>query len=58
MLPTIYTSNLKKNELRGDERTVDRIYGHAIEIFIPEVSIRKKKADKMNTQFIQQILRD
>lgn len=45
---TIYTSNVEINELKMDDRILDRIESRSFEIHIPEVSIRsmKRKEEK------------
>lgn len=47
---TIYTSNLKPTQLPMDERVVDRICEKALQLNLPEVSVRASlgKSDKMD----------
>lgn len=56
ILPTIYTSNVPIDELKCDDRAVSRIYELSFPIVMPEKSIRKKKADEKNREFLQQVL--
>lgn len=42
--PTIFTSNILMEKLRLDERIVDRIYKLAIEVRLPEESVRRREA--------------
>lgn len=57
-LPTIYTSNLAIEDLKCDERISDRIYETSTKVIMPEVSIRKKKADKRMAEFLKPLLED
>lgn len=54
-LPTIYTSNCSMDELKGDERTVDRIVSHSVLLQMPEVGIRRKKAMQANGKFLTEV---
>ena len=47
---TIYTSNLIMNM---DDRANARIYEHSFEVKLPEVSIRKQKADERKRKMLQ-----
>lgn len=58
MLPTIYTSNYDMESLPGDERTVNRIFGHSIPIPMPEFSVRRAKAKKKTGDFLKKVLQD
>ena len=55
LLPTIYTSNLEISELKCGERTSSRIYEDTYPIMMPEVSIRKIKADESKQKFLSEI---
>lgn len=48
--PTIFTSNVAIEKLRLDDRIVDRIYKMAIEINLPEESIRRLKSREENQE--------
>ena len=58
LLPTIYTSNVPIEKLKTDDRIVSRIYEDSVPIIMPEVSIRRKKADKYRSEFLRQILEE
>lgn len=53
---TIYTSNMSTNNLNVDSRTVDRIIKVSIELQMPEESLRRKKAEMEQQQFLQEVL--
>lgn len=55
-LVTIFTSNLATNELKIDERISERIFKMAVPLILPEVSIRNKKAQEENADFIKAII--
>ena len=44
--PTIYTSNLSIDQLRMDDRIIDRIDSTSFEIHLPEKSIRREKRQR------------
>ena len=52
---TIFTSNVEIEELNLDGRIIDRIYAMCIPVKLPEISIRKKKADVKKNIFITKI---
>lgn len=54
-LPTIYTSNFDYDDLKEDARTIDRIRSHTAPIYMPNVSVRRKIADKENKDFINSL---
>lgn len=56
LLPTIFTSNYSLEQLKGDERTVNRIESASVPLKLPEVSIRKKKAIQRTKEFLQEII--
>lgn len=56
-LVTIYTSNLPIDSLNVDERIKSRIYGSTIVLQMPEESVRKKKANEAQNNFLKQILK-
>lgn len=58
LLPTIYTSNIECEKLKCDDRISSRIYEDTTPILMPEISIRKQKADEENRRFIKSILDD
>lgn len=55
-LPTIFTSNCDSEELKMDNRTVDRIISISVDVKMPERSIRREKAAESNRKFIQGLL--
>jgi DNA replication protein DnaC len=55
-LPTIFTSNCDSEQLKMDDRSVDRIVSISTEVKIPERSIRREKAAEANRKFIQGLL--
>ncbi len=58
LLPTIYTSNVPIEELKCDERVKSRIYEDVIPVMMPEISVRKKKADDSRKEFLKQIMQE
>ena len=56
LLPTIYTSNVSIENLKCGERAVSRIYEDSIPLKMPEISIRRKKADESRQEFLNQVL--
>ena len=44
--PTIYTSNLSIDQLKMDDRIIDRIDSTSFEIHLPEKSIRREKRQR------------
>lgn len=55
-LITIYTSNLPIDKLNIDERVKSRIYGTSILLPMPEESIRSRKANESQDDFLRSIL--
>lgn len=53
---TIYTSNMPIEKLNVDERAKSRITAKAVSIHMPEESIRQKKADEDNEDFLRSVL--
>lgn len=54
-LLTIYTSNLKPQELKMDERIVDRIEGSTIMLQLPAVSIRTRNKEEKAQAFLDSL---
>lgn len=54
---TIFTSNVPIEQLKLDERIVDRIYSMCIPLKLPEVSVRKVKAGNGNDLFLKGVLK-
>ena len=55
ILPTIYTSNIEIDKLKCDERAKDRIFELSYKIHMPEESIRRLRAEKRRSKFMDQI---
>lgn len=51
-LVTIFTSNLSINELKLDERIIDRVNKMAVTLDIPEVPVRRIKVDEEKRKFL------
>lgn len=51
-LVTIFTSNITTEELKIDERIVQRIEKMTIPLPLPEVSVRKKLVERENNEFL------
>ena len=54
--PTIFTSNVRMEDLKTDERISDRIYAVSAPVIMPEVSIRKQIADKYTREFLDRVM--
>lgn len=54
-LPTIYTSNYELDKLKEDDRTVDRIMASTVQMAFPNISIRRKKANRSTAAFLNQV---
>lgn len=54
--PTIFTSNVRMEELNTDSRISDRIYAMSVPLVMPEVNIRRKIADKHTSAFLDKVL--
>lgn len=57
-LPTIFTSNCDSDQLKMDDRTVDRIVSISTDVKMPERSIRREKAAKANSEFIKGLIQN
>lgn len=55
MLVTIFTSNKKINDLGLDERIISRIEEKSISVSLPEVSIRQRKAESKQEEFLKKL---
>ena len=53
---TIFTSNLKIEELKTDDRTKDRISKMSIMVNLPEIPVRKIMTETENEEFIKTLL--
>lgn len=54
--PTIFTSNVRMEDLKTDPRISERIYGVSIPVMMPEVNVRKQIADKYTKDFLKNLL--
>lgn len=54
--PTIYTSNLSIDQLKMDERIIDRIDSASFEIHLPEKSIRREKRQREKDEIMNKEL--
>lgn len=54
--PTIFTSNVRMEDLKTDSRITDRIYSVSIPVIMPEVNVRRQIADKYTKEFIKSVL--
>lgn len=55
MLVTIFTSNKKINDLGLDDRIISRIEEKSILVSLPEVSIRQRKAESKQEEFLKKL---
>lgn len=53
---TIYTSNMSTDNLNVDARTRDRIIKASVELQMPEESLRRKKAEMEQNEFLKEVL--
>lgn len=53
---TVFTSNISIDNLKLNERIVDRIFSMCIRLNLPEKSIRTMRADSENIRFMQSVL--
>lgn len=56
--PTIFTSNVRREDLKTDYRILRRIYDTTIPVVIPEVNVSRQIADKHTKEFLRKILKD
>ena len=56
--PTIFTSNVRMEDLKTDSRISDRIYAVSIPVIMPEVNVRRQIADKHTKEFINTIMQE
>lgn len=55
-LPTVFTSNVRIEDLKLDSRITDRIYAVSVPVIMPEVNVRNQIADKHTKEFLKGIL--
>lgn len=56
--PTIFTSNVRMEDLKTDSRILDRIYAVSVPVIMPEVNVRRQIADKHTKDFIKSIMQE
>lgn len=56
--PTIFTSNVRMEDLKTDSRISDRIYSVSVPVIMPEVNVRRQIADKHTREFIKYIMQE
>lgn len=56
--PTIFTSNVRMEDLKTDSRISERIYAVSVPIIMPEVNVRRQIADKRTEEFIRTLSRN
>lgn len=55
-LPTIFTSNVRIEDLKMDNRISDRIYAVSVPVIMPEVNVRNQIADRHTKEFLSNVL--
>ena len=55
-LPTIFTSNIRMEDLKTDPRISDRIYAVSVPVIMPEINVRRQTADSHTKEFLKSIL--
>ena len=58
ILPTIITSNKAPGESTKDDRSISRIKATAMQVKLPEYSVRDERANEYTKSFIAELLRD
>lgn len=56
--PTIFTSNVRMEDLKTDSRISDRIYAVSVPVVMPEVDVRRQIADKHTKEFMRTIMQE
>lgn len=56
--PTIFTSNVRMEDLKTDSRISDRIYSVSVPVIMPEVNVRRQIADRHTKEFIKSIMQE
>lgn len=54
--PTIFTSNVRMEDLKTDSRISERIYAVSVPVMMPEVNVRRQIADKHTKEFLKNAL--
>ena len=55
-LPTIFTSNVRMEDLKTDSRISDRIYAVSVPVIMPEVNVRRQMADRFAREFLSRVM--
>lgn len=56
--PTIFTSNVRMEDLKTDPRISDRIYSVSVPVIMPEVNVRRQIAGRHTKEFIKNIMQE
>lgn len=56
--PTIFTSNVRMEDLKTDSRISDRIYSVSVPVIMPEINVRRQIADKHTEEFIRTMMQE
>lgn len=56
--PTIFTSNVRMEDLKTDSRISERIYSRSVPVMMPEINVRKQIADSQTKEFIQTVIQE
>lgn len=56
--PTIFTSNVRMEDLKTDSRIADRIYAVSVPVIMPEVNVRRQIADRHTKEFMINIMQE
>lgn len=54
--PTLFTSNVRMEDLKTDSRISDRIYAVSVPVMMPEVNVRRQIADKHTKEFLKKVM--
>lgn len=54
--PTIFTSNVRMEQLKTDSRISDRVYAMSVPVMMPEVNVRRQISDNFTKKFLQSVL--
>lgn len=57
-LSTIFTSNVRMEDLKTDSRISDRIYAVSVPVIMPEINVRRQIADNHTKEFIKTIMQE
>lgn len=54
--PTLFTSNVRMEDLKTDSRISDRIYAVSVPVMMPEVNVRRQIADRQTKEFLKSVM--